>query len=145
MGLLPRRGLPDEWSIIRRPDGSIKRACRSFHKCTAKAGDVNGCCGTVIGSKAWLRKLPAPWASGQKWYCNCCGAKYRTTMGMLTEIYASDGSIYWIVSEFHGEMNGVKWVAVEDQYGEARTPQDLYYMIRATVPHTSDGFLRPAT
>ena len=42
----------DEWSVVRRPDGSIRCAFRSFHKCTAKAGEADGCCGTVIGSKA---------------------------------------------------------------------------------------------
>ena len=134
----------DEWSVIRRADGSIKCAFRSYHKCTAKAGEVNGCCGTVISSKAWIRKLPVPWASGQRWYCNCCTARYKTTMGMLTEIHAADGSVYWIVSTFPDEMNDVKWMAVEAQYGEARTPEDLYNMIRTTEPHTGDGFLRPA-
>ena len=104
----------DEWPIVRRADGTIQSAFRSFHKCTAKAGEADGCCGTVIVSKAWLRKLAEPWASGQKWYCNCCTAKYRTTMGMLTEIHASDGSVYWIVSSFPGGMNDVKWMAVEE-------------------------------
>ena len=63
---------------------------------------------------------------------------------MLTEIHASDGSVYWIVSSFPGEMNDVKWMAVEERHGEARTPQDLYNMIQTTVPHTGDGFHRPA-
>ena len=66
-------------------------------------------------------------------------------MGMLTEIHASDGSVYWIVCGFPGEMNDVKWVAFEEQYGEARTPQDVCYMIWTTVPYTGDSFLRPAT
>ena len=135
----------DEWPVVRRPDGSIKCAFRSLHKCTAKAGEADGCCGTVIGNKAWLRKLPVPWASGQKWYCNRCYAKYRTTMCMLTEIRAADGSVYWIVSEFPGGMRDVNWMAVEDQYKEARTPQYLYNMIQAVVSYTGDGFLRPAT
>ena len=46
-------------------------------------------------------------------------------MGMLTEIHASDNSIYWIVYDFPGEMNDVTWMAAETQYGEARTPRDL--------------------
>ena len=50
----------DEWPIVRRADGAIQSAFRSFHKCTAKAGEVDGCCGTVIVSKAWLRKLACP-------------------------------------------------------------------------------------
>ena len=42
-------------------------------------------------------------------------------------------------------MRDVKWMAVEDQCKEARTPQDLYNMIQAVVPYTGDGFLCPAT
>ena len=68
----------------------------------------------------------------------------KTTMGMLTELHAADGSVYWLVSTFSDEMHDAKWMAVEAQYGEARTPEDLYNMIRSTVPHTGDGFLRPA-
>jgi hypothetical protein len=88
----------DEWCVVRRPDGSIQCAFRSYHKCAAKAGEADGCCGAVICSKAWIRKLSEAWASGQKWYCSCCTAEYKTTMGMPTEIHASDGSVYWIVS-----------------------------------------------
>ena len=134
----------DEWCIIRRPDGSIQCAFRNFHKCMPKAGDPKGCCGTVIVSKAWSRKLALPWATGQRWYCNCCTAAYKTTMGMLTEIHSSTGAIYWIVSSFPGEMNDVKWMAVEEKYGAARSPEDLYNRIPTTVPYTGDGFLRPA-
>ena len=66
-------------------------------------------------------------------------------MGMLTEIHAADGAVYWIVSEFPGEMRDVKWMAVEDRYKEARTPQELYGMIEAVLRYTDDGFLRTAT
>ena len=37
-----------------------------------------------------------------------------------------------------------KWMAVEEKYGEARTPEDLYNIIPTTVPYTRYGFLRPA-
>ena len=67
----------------------------------------------MIANKAWSRKIPVPWALGQKWYCNCCGTTYKLTMGMLTEIHASTGAIYWIVSSYPGQMNDVKWMAVE--------------------------------
>ena len=65
-------------------------------------------------------------------------------MGMLTEIHAADGNVYWIVSEFPGEMRDVKWMAVEDRFKEAKSPQDLYNMIEAVAPYTGGGFLRPA-
>ena len=46
-------------------------------------------------------------------------------MGMLTEIHVADGSVFWIVSEFPGEMRDCKWMAVEERYKEARTPHGL--------------------
>ena len=64
----------DEWTVVRGADGSIQCAFRSYHSCKSKAGEKDGCCGTAIASKAWSRKLSVPWASGQTWYCNCCGA-----------------------------------------------------------------------
>ena len=134
----------DEWCVVRRPDGSIQCAFRSYHSCRSKAGEPDGCCGTVIASKAWSRKLLVPWATGQRWYCNCCGTAYRTTMGMLTEVHTSSGDIYWIVSSYPGEMNDVKWMAIEQQHGDARTPEELYNRIPTMIPYMGDGFLRPA-
>ena len=125
----------DEWCVIRRPDGTIQCAFRSFHKCMSKAGDP---------SKAWSRKLAVPWAPGQRWYCNCCTTAYRMSMGMLTEIHASNGAIYWIVSSYPGEMHDVKWMAIKEQSGDAGSPSDLYNRIPTTVPYIGYGFVHPA-
>ena len=65
-------------------------------------------------------------------------------MGMLTEIHASTGSVYWIVSSFPGQMNDVKWMAVEQQFRDANTPEELYDRIPKCIPYLGDGFLRPA-
>eukprot|EP00969_Alexandrium_andersonii_P239619 10577663-Alexandrium_andersonii.AAC.1 len=40
-------------------------------------------CGTVIPAKAWRRKNPDIGASGQRWYCLCCGCKDMTHFGVL--------------------------------------------------------------
>ena len=134
----------DEWTVVRRADGSIQCAFRSYHSCKSKAGEKDGCCGTVIASKAWSRKLSVPWASGQTWYCNCCGAAYNMSMGMLTEIHASTGAVYWIVSSYPGQMNDVKWMAVEQQFRDVNTPEEPYHRIPKCIPYLGDGFLRPA-
>ena len=65
-------------------------------------------------------------------------------MGMLTEVHTSSGDIYWIVSSYPGEMNDVKWMAIEQQHGDARTPEELYNRIPTMIPYMGDGFLRPA-
>ena len=66
------------------------------------------------------------------------------TMGMLTEIHASTGAVYWIVSSYPGQMNDVKWMAVEQQHADARTPEELYNRIPTCIPYLGDGLLRPA-
>ena len=66
------------------------------------------------------------------------------TMGMLTEMHASTGAIDWVVSSYPGQMNDVKWMAVEQQHADARTPEELYNRIPSTIPYMGDGFLRPA-
>ena len=55
-------------------------------------------------------------------------------MGMVTEIHAVDGAVYWIVSVFPGAMRDAKWMAVEDRLKEARPPQELCSMIEAVLP-----------
>ena len=65
-------------------------------------------------------------------------------MGMLAEIHASTGGIYLIVSSYPGEMHDVKWMAIEQQHGDARTPEELYNRIPTSIPYMGDGFLRPA-
>ena len=56
----------DDWTCIKRPDGSIQSAFRSFHRCASGSND--GYCGTVICNKRWLRRFEAEaWASGQRW------------------------------------------------------------------------------
>ena len=65
-------------------------------------------------------------------------------MGMLTEIHASTGDIYWIVSSYSGERNDVKWMAIEQQHGDARTPEELDNRIPTSIPYMGDGFRRLA-
>eukprot|EP00969_Alexandrium_andersonii_P337367 14910786-Alexandrium_andersonii.AAC.1 len=55
-------------------------------------------CGTVIPAKAWHRMNPDIGASGQRWYCLCCGCKYKTAFGMLVEVHlrsAGRGSFFF--------------------------------------------------
>ena len=78
----------DEWTCVRKADGSIKSALRSFHICMS-GGSSSPCC-TVVESKKWLRMKEEgeadAWVAGQRWYCNCCTARYRPKFGMLNEV-----------------------------------------------------------
>ena len=66
-------------------------------------------------------------------------------MGMLTEIHAAHGSVYWISSEFPGDWRDCKWMQIEEKYLGARAPKEIVDMIEEVTPYTGGGFLRPAT
>ena len=55
-------------------------------------------------------------------------------MGVLTEIRARDGSVFWISSDFPDEWNDVKWMMVEERYSAALTPAQLYDVIEEVQP-----------
>ena len=38
----------------------------------------------------------------------------------------------------------MKWMAIEQQLGDARTPEELDNRIPTSIPYMGDGFLRPA-
>ena len=57
----------------------------------------------------------------QKWYCNVCGATYKTRYGMLVEVRLSDGTVFWIRGEFADEFNDIKHMAAAARHaGEPR-------------------------
>ena len=89
-----------DWRRERRSDGIIKVALRTLHVCMA-GGAVLGPCGTLI--PASRRPLPedgmlAAILRGERWYCVCCGARYRVSYGVLNEIW-QDGLVYWMRTE----------------------------------------------
>ncbi|WP_353239689.1 hypothetical protein [Limnohabitans sp.] len=130
----------DEWTIIRNPDGSIKSAIRSYHLCTSGGAEWE-CC-TVIESKAWLRRFGlVAWCPKQRWWCNCCGARYAPKMGMLVEIHGG-GNVFWLYSEYPWEWRDVKWMSVEEKHRDALTPKSLFDMIETVSPYLGDGMLR---
>ncbi len=72
----------DEWVTL--TCGSKKGHFRAFYLCMSGGADK---CGTVILNKVWLRRREDPLKAKQRWYCGCCGARYKATFGMLTETY----------------------------------------------------------
>ena len=99
-------------------------------------------------SKRWLRMCEAEgdaWVAGQRWYCNCCAARYQPKFGMLTEVVASDGSVYWMLAEYPTDWHDVKWMAVEERHAGAASPAQLFAMLEQVRPYMGDGMLRQVT
>ena len=89
-----------DWRRERRSDGLVKTALRTFHVCLA-GGSIFGPCGALI--PATRRPLDensvtAAVLRGDRWYCDCCGARARAKFGVLNEIW-HDGLVYWMRSD----------------------------------------------
>ena len=85
-----------DWTRVRRRDGLIKVAMRTFHVCMSGGGGLVGPCGTLV--LASRRPMPddsmtAAIMRGERWYCGCCGARYRVNFGVLNEMW-QDGLVY---------------------------------------------------
>ena len=81
--------------------------------------------------------------AGQRWYCNCCTARYRPKFGMLVEVVA-DGATYWMLAKFPTDWHDVKWMSVEERHSGASSPAELFKMLEEVRRYMGDGMLRPA-
>ena len=140
-------GCPDEWTVIRGPDGVIKHALRAFCRC-GSGGETGPCCTVTIGLtpdlREWRRFVSAPSAVRQRWYCRTCYARYKTRFGVLLELRDELQNVYWISCDLPGVRNDGTWLAA----GAARwatSPRELPNMMDEIHPYAGDGFLRSAT
>ena len=131
----------DTWTITYNTDGTIKTALRSWWMCLS-GGDEWPCC-TVVLAKRWDQKIKSEaWAPGQCWYCPCCNAKYRPKFGMLVEMHIR-GTPYWMLAEEAGEYKDIKHMRVEADTPHAKTPKELYDLIKDVHPVVGE-VVRPA-
>ena len=54
-------------------------------------GGRAGKCEAITLAKDWDKLLGDPLASGQRWYCPACGARYATAFGLLMEMKIGGG------------------------------------------------------
>ena len=99
---------------------------RYFHVCMS-GGGLTGPCGTL--DLASRRPMPedsmtAALLQGERWYCGCCGARYRASSGVLNEIW-HDGLVYWMRSDSP---------LMNDDAPAAELPE----MIEQIQPHTGE-------
>ena len=134
----------DTWTVRYDSAGKVISALRSWWICLA-GHETTPCC-TLILAKHWNRKINKPdgeWVKGQKWQCNCCNTKYKTTYGVLVEIIIK-GTPYWCVAEEPGEMRDIKYMRVERDNRNVTSAKELFNNIKDVHPVTSD-IMRPAT
>ena len=130
----------DEWVCNTDSKGQVLSAFRSFYICKAGGADP---CYTVIPSKTWSTKHEDPLATKQRWYCNCCGAMYKTRFGMVIEIEIR-GQFYYVKSAIPPDnLEDTRAIFLEQTLAPT-SPEDLLFKLKDVAPHRSAIF-RPIT
>jgi len=119
----------DEW--VKTPSGAL----RAWYVCRQTFGGQYAECGTLIPSKIWKRKHQDIASSKQKWYCVCCGARYRTQFGMLVEVHAKGISTFVVVDVCDTE---VLWEQISDLWNHIPS-----YLLTSFTPMNPADILRP--
>ena len=106
---------------------------RVFYVCNRKFGEDR--CNTIIVSSRWRRMFEDPLASKQRWYCTVCGARYKTSNGVMIQLVC-DGVDSFVRATFpeHG-MQQVKWTNVQRTHKHATTPEALLQAIPEAAIH----------
>ena len=134
----------DLWSQIFDKNGVVIGAFMSFYVCLANRGSTSVKCGTVICSKLWDRLKDDPLASGQRYYCNCCFARYRQQSGTLIQIQAPGCSPSFCRATIPPrDCEDVKAMWLEEEL-DPENPQVLYDRLPCAEPHADGTFLRVA-
>jgi hypothetical protein len=132
----------DTWVKIQHR-GQIVASFMSWFLCGAKLGD-GSVCATLTASKRWIRSHADPLASGMRYYCSSCGARYRPKYGLLVELFEleSAGRAY-ALAEFNADMLDVKGIDMELRLGDSvSTPEQLFAAIPDVLP-VDTQVLRP--
>ena len=101
-------------------------------------------CGTVIISKIWDRRKEDPLATGQRYYCNCCNAKYRHASGSLLQIQVpgSDPAICRATNPPR-DNEYLKAMYLDDEL-DPTSRADLDNRIPEAIPYAEGTLLRQA-
>ena len=120
----------DQWYSV--GEGDRRVAFRTWYVCGRKWGDRR--CNTLTLSAHWQRRHGDPLATGQRWYCPVCQARYKTGSGVLVEFVGGDCS-YYLRADFPPKaIQEVKWASVQRGHGGALTPEALLAAIPDAAP-----------
>jgi hypothetical protein len=131
----------DSWIEVKQK-GVCVASFMTWFVCGAKVGSA-GFCGVITASKRWLLHKPEdPLASGQRWYCPSCRARYRPKFGLLVELFEfTSGTRSYALAELDGDMMDVKGIDLEKKYGDTvNSPEEPYAALPDIMPVNVDVF-----
>ena len=139
-GMLRAADYEDGWF---NNDGS---QFRSYYVCMG--GGKENPCGTLILSDKWDTLLEDPLAEKQRWYC-MCNKRYQPKFGVLVEIVHRMGpekaetACYALAEHPPFNLKDLKAMAIQEQFQNLKTPQELYKALPKAKPLDRGTFLKP--
>ena len=128
----------DEWIDTGR--GGL----RAWYVCFSAREKGTETCGTLIPSKLWPRRFDDPGATKQRWYCACCGAKYKTGFGMLVEFHLKKNNVstFMLAEISNRDVEDVRAMYLEATLN-VKDHKELWTKIPDFYPMNPDDVLRP--
>ena len=80
-------------------------------------------------------------ATHQRWYCVCCGTRFRTKYGMLVEVHTKGVSTFMLAEVIGGDVEDIRAMFLENL--APVNPRDLRDLIPDFRPIDPQGVLRP--
>ena len=100
-------------------------------------------CNTVIEAMAWDRLKDDLEATGQRWYCKICTAKYKTKFGVLVEMINGNQACYCMAELPPADIQDAKMLKIEETFKQFTTPQELLDALPKIKPLARGEFLKP--
>ena len=81
-----------------------------------------------------------------RWYCNVCGAGYKTSYGVVCEFArGADKPVLWCRATVpDNPFKDIKFLAVQERHPDAKTPQALLEELDVARPLDKGRFMRQA-
>ncbi len=134
----------DQAAMIRAADymdewwATAKSTLRTYYVCAAGGAYP---CNTVITAPTWNTLHPDPLATGQRWYCKCCYAKYRVKFGVLCEMMI-DGQLYYCKAETPPhDVNDAKNMHLERTFKPKGTAREFLANLPDVVPFDKERLM----
>jgi hypothetical protein len=113
---------------------------RVYYICIS--GGTDWPCNTVIEASAWDRFKEAKEATGQRWYCKMCHAKYKTKYGVLVEMINGTQACYCLGELPPFDLQDAKMMKIEQDFKQYKTPQELLDALPNITPLARGDFLQ---
>ena len=119
----------DVWNEI-MIGGKVSAYFAAYYICMYKRPQTGQVCATLILAKHWSTKFEDPLHTGQSWYCTICDptTRYRTSFGMLIEIFKKDKRMYARAPVKPFDVMDVHGMGLEVQL-QPGSPEELYEKI----------------